>query len=102
MYSIVMRLAKDYLKANGRITQGIVTHLVRCSIPDQILKKLKGSSTIRRPSHWGAMIMFNLTVQCSNKKPNYRKVVENGKRYIYLIDMPSRAEGGVSQSKLDV
>lgn len=97
-----MRLAKDYLEANGRITQGIVTHLVRCSIPDQILKKLKGSSCITRPSHWGAMIMIKLIAACSNKKPKYRKAVENGKRYIYLIDMSSRAEGGVSQGELDV
>lgn len=102
MYSIVMRLAKEHLNANGRITTGIVTHLVRCSIPNQILRKLKGASGIRRPSYWGQMIMAKLIGACSNKNPKYRKAVENGKRYVYLIDMPSRSASGAIQSELEM
>jgi hypothetical protein len=102
MYSVIMQLAKEYLAANGRITSGIASNLVRCSIPDQILKKMKGSPRRRCPSHWGSIIMCRLEIACRIKTPTYRKAIENGKRCIYLIDMPSRAEGGVSQSKLDV
>jgi hypothetical protein len=95
MYSEVMKLAKDYLAANGCITTRIASYLVKCSVPTQILKKLKGPDR-NKPSYWGRVIISSLKKQSLSRNSIYRSEVEDGKVVIYLVDMPSGTECSAS------
>lgn len=100
MYSFTYKLALAYLESNGFISRTILTHLIKCSFPDQILQKMPGKK--KYSSYWCCKVFWNLQKKCKNKEPKYVRIIKNGRVTITLVDMSNGKKNGIDEGKLDM
>ena len=93
MYRFCKKIIKEYLIKHGYISYSIATHLIKCNVPEQIIKKSKYG----RASYLSSRILSDL----SNLKKNRRKI-ENERPGIYVISMHRSQICSHEEGKMDV
>lgn len=93
MYRFCKKIINEYLIKHGYISYSIATHLIKCNVPEQIIKK----SEFGRASILSSRILSDL----SNLKKNRRKI-ENERPGVYVISMHCSQICSHEQGKMDV
>jgi hypothetical protein len=95
MYHFCRKIINDYLIKHGYISYSIATHLVKCNVPKQIIKKSK----------WGRPSMLSSRIMCDLKKiktNRARRKIENERAGVYVISMHSSKISSHAQGEMDV
>lgn len=93
MYRFCKKIINEYLIKHGYISYSIATHLIKCNVPEQIIKK----SEFGRASILSSRILSDL----SNLKKNRRKI-ENERPGVYVISMHRSQICSHEEGKMDV
>jgi hypothetical protein len=95
MYHFCRKIINEYLIKHGYISYSIATHLVKCNVPKQIIKK----SEYGRPSILSSRILCDLKKVKTNRS---RRTIENEKPGVYVISMHSSKISSHEQGEMDV
>ena len=93
MYRFCKKIINEYLIKHGYISYSIATHLIKCNVPEQIIKK----SEFGRASILSSRILSDL----SNLKKNRRKI-ENERPGVYVISMHRSQICSHEEGKMDM
>lgn len=95
MYRFCKKIINEYLIKHGYISYSIATHLIKCNVPKQIIKK----SEFGRASILSSRILCDLKKLKTNRS---RREIENERPGVYVISMHRSQICSHEQGKMDV
>jgi hypothetical protein len=96
MYHFCRKIITEYLIEHGYISYSIATHLVKCNVPKQLIKKSKYG--------WPSVLSSRIMCDLKKKKKIYRsgRTIENERPGVYVISMHCSQISSHEQGKMDV